>query len=448
MNNPYANLVDIQRQTWENAADLLGKLEKVDEANRTVADVEVGGTPSEVVHEENKLELLHYEPRTDEQFDVPVLFVYALFNKPFILDLQPDRSVIRTFLDHGFDVYMIDWNEPSLMDHALTFEDYVDRYIDDCVNVIRERSGQDAIDFFGYCMGGTMSLLYAALYPERVRNLGLMAASVCLKGRDSVLDQWIGDDFFDLEVLTDTFGNAPAEFLDAGFSMRDPVQNNLTKYIRFFDGIEDEEFVENFARMERWIDESIDVPGRMFVDFVDAVYHEQKLYDNEMYVGGRHADVENLTMPIAQVVGTYDHVVPPEAPKAFNEVLPSDDVTVFQADTGHMGLAVSGRTYAELWPEVCEWYEERSGDADPDPDDGFVDVRVESTPDEAAGTGADGGLEAIDGVGPTYAGRLRDAGIESVGDLAAADAAALAGEADVSVSRLEDWIEQAREMTT
>jgi len=275
MNDPYANVLDIQRQTWENAADVLEKLERVDEANRTVANVEVGGTPREVVYEENKLELLHYEPRTDEQFDVPILFVYALFNKPFILDLQPDRSVVRTFLDHGFDVYMIDWNEPSLMDHALTFEDYVDRYIDDCVNVVRERSGQDAIDFFGYCMGGTMSLLYAALYPERVRNLGLMAASVCLKGRDGVLDQWIGDDSFDLEVLTDTFGNAPAEFLDAGFSMRDPVQNNLTKYIQFFDGIEDEEFVENFARMERWIDESIDIPGRMFVDFVDAVYHEQ-----------------------------------------------------------------------------------------------------------------------------------------------------------------------------
>jgi len=72
-----------------------------------------------------------------------------------------------------------------------------------------------------------------------------------------------------------------------------------------------------------------------------------------------------------------------------------------------------------------------------------VDVRVESAPE----TGANDDLEALDGVGPTYAGRLREAGIESVGDLAAADAAALADEADVSVNRLEDWIEQARGMT-
>jgi len=444
-NNPYANAADIQRQTWENAAEFVGKLDMLDEANRTVANVEVGRTPGEVVYEENKLELLHYEPRTDEQFDVPILFVYALFNKPFILDLQPDRSVIRTFLDYGFDVYMIDWNEPSLMDHALTFEDYVDRYIDDCVDVVRQRSGQDAIDLFGYCMGGTMSLIYAALYPERVRNLGLMAASVCLRDRDSVLDQWIGDGLFDLEVLADTFGNAPAEFLDAGFSMREPVQNNLTKYIRFFDGIENEDFVENFARMERWIEESIDVPGRMFVDFVDAVYTEQKLYNNEMYVGGEHADIGNLTMPIAQVIGTYDHVVPQEAPKAFNEVLPTDDLTVFQSDTGHMGLAVSGRAHSELWPDVCAWYEERGGETSGGT--GWTDVDVGAAPGISADAAGVIDLEEIDGVGPAYAERLRDAGVGSVADLARADAADLADAADVPASRLEDWIERARETT-
>ncbi len=366
MSDRYEDVVDAQQQNWENASSILERVGTLAEVNRQVANVEVGETPSEVVYEENKLELLHYKPEEagihvpeEERHDVPILFVYALFNKPFILDLQPDRSVIRAFLKEGFDVYMIDWNEPSLMDHALTFEDYVDGYIDNCVDVVRERSGLDAINLFGYCMGGTMSILYAALYPEKVQNLVLMATAVYMRDTDSIVDQWVGDDLFDLQKIVDTYGNAPAEFLDAGFSMEEPITNTVTKYLRFFDGMDEEEFVENFARMERWVDESIDVPGQMFVDLVDAIYHEQKVYNNEMYVDGRHADIENLQMPVAQVIGNYDSVVPPEATRAFTDVLPGE-VTVFEEDTGHMGLAVSGRSHANLWPDVCEWYAERS----------------------------------------------------------------------------------------
>ena len=434
MTDSQGSALEIQRQTWEDATEFFEKLNRVDEANRRVADVEVGTTPSEIVYEENKLELHHYEPRTDEQHGVPILFVYALFNKPFILDLQPDRSVVRTFLDHGFDVYMIDWNEPSLLDHTLTFEDYVDRYLDNCVDVVAERSGREAINLLGYCMGGAFSVLYAALYPEKVRNLGLMAISVNLRNKDSVVDQWVGDDFFDTQTLVDTYGNAPAEIVDAAFSLREPVQNSLTKYLRFFDGLDDEDFVANFARMERWIEESIDIPGRMLVDFIEATYHERRIYNNEMSVGGRHADLRNLEMPIAQIVGNYDSVVPPEASKEFNEVLPGEP-PIFEADTGHMGLAVSGRAHGELWPAVCAWYEERSK----------VD-ESEKTAKTGTETGAD--LRQIDGVGSVYSERLRESGIETIADLSGVDPEATAEEADVPEGRLEGWIEQARAITS
>ena len=435
MNSPSETAFDLQRQTWENAGEFLEKLARVDDANRQIADAEVGQTPSEVVYEENKLELLHYESQTDEQHDVPILIVYALFNKPFILDLQPERSVVRTLLDHGFDVYMIDWNEPSLMDRHLTFEDYVDRYIDNCVDVVRNRSEQEAINLLGYCMGGAMSVLYAALYPEKVHTLGLLAISVGLRDTDSVLDQWVGEDFFDVQSLVDTYGNAPAEYVDAGFSLREPVADNLIKYLRFFDGIEDEDFVGNFARMEKWIDESIDIPGQLLVDFVEAVYHEESISNNEMYVGGRHADLGNLTMPIVQVIGNYDHVVPPEAQRAFTGVLP-DDPTVFEADTGHMGLAVSGRAHGDLWPDVCAWYEERSQIEE---GAGGDDSGVEN------GNRSERDLEEIDGIGPAYAGRLRAAGVDTVGALEGIDPAALAGEIDVPEGRLRGWVEQAED---
>jgi polyhydroxyalkanoate synthase len=442
MSDPDPNTLAMQGQTWEQASELVEAMRSVPDANETMADVEVGQTPSEVVYEENKLELLHYEPQTDEQHDVPILMVYALINRPYILDLQPDRSVVRTFLEQGFDVYLVDWNEPSTLDASLGLQDYVDRYMDNCVDVVRDRSGQDAINLFGYCMGATMSVSYSALYPEKVRNLGLMAAALCFHEEGGIFGQWIEEGDLDFEAMADAFGTVPAELLDLGFEMSEPIENYVSKYVRFFENIEDEEFVRNFARMERWIDESIDIPGEMLVEFIDAAYRDGKLYDNELYVGEKHADMENLEMPIAQVVATYDHIVPPAASTTFNEVVPSDDVTVFREDTGHIGLSVSSRAHAELWPKVCDWYAERS---QTDADDESATVEIEDETDDDA-TSAE--LETLDGVGPAYAERLRDAGVQSVTDLAASDVVSLADEADVPVSRLEGWITQARNETS
>ncbi len=472
MRNPYATALELQRQTWENAADLAEKTQVAPERTETLENVEVGQTPSEVVYEENKLELLHYEPMTEEQHDVPILVTYALINKPYILDLQPDRSVIRTLLESGFDVYMIDWGEPSKLDRKLSLDDYVNRYIDNCVDVVRDRSGQDAINVLGYCMGGTMSAMYAALYPEKVKNLALMAAGLCFAGEGGVLELWGAEDYYDPETVTDTFGNVPAEFLDVGFALMDPVANNVTKYVRFYDNVEDEDFVENFARMERWLSEGIDVAGVAYEEFIRDIYQENKLYKNELHLGDEHVDLENIDMPVLQIVAEYDHLIPPGASKPFNEVISTDDTEIMEFATGHIGMSVSSRSHAELWPDVCEWFEERSVvdvDAEPDsPDQRDADAALaEDAAGEPSASGdvTDGG-EAVEnggdhevssaieretddftelsGVGQAYAEDLQQAGIDTFDQLAAADVAELAAETGIAPSRIEDWIEQAQ----
>ncbi|MFC7222534.1 class III poly(R)-hydroxyalkanoic acid synthase subunit PhaC [Halalkalicoccus sp. GCM10025322] len=415
--NPFTAGLDLYRKSWEKTADALEKSTEAPEQLERLADVDVGQTPSEVVYEENKLELLHYESQAEEQHDVPILIVYALINKPYILDLQPDRSVIRTLLENGFDVYMIDWNEPSTMDAALTLEDYVQRYTDNCVDVVRERSGQDSINVLGYCMGGTMSVMYAALHPEKVKNLGLMAAGLCFTGTGGVLEQWGDEDHYSPSAVTDTFGNVPADFLDIGFAIMDPVQNFVTKYVQLYDNIEDEEFVENFGRMERWINDGIDVAGKTYEQFLVDIYQQNKLAKNELYVGDEHVDLSKLEMPILQIVGEYDHLIPPEASTPFNELAASEDTEVLEFPTGHIGLSVSSRSHAELWPQVCEWYAERSGVDEPDaepieepdePDAALAeDVEVDAAdldeePDVKVGEETDasteGGFDGGDGV--------------------------------------------------
>lgn len=412
----------VQRQQLEAVLGAIDRTRSLPDQLDRMDEVDVGETDNEVVYTENKLKLRYYESTApeSERHDVPILLVYALINRPYILDLQEDRSVVRTLLDGGFDVYMIDWGEPSILDTSLTLSDYVTRYIDNCVDEVRERSGQESIHVLGYCMGGTMSAMYAALNPEKVRTLALMAAGLYFDDTGGVLELWGDEEYYDPAELVETLGNVPSEFLDVGFALMDPVDNYVTKYVRLYDNVENDRFIENFARMEQWLGDGIDVSGQTYRQFLEDIYQGNKLSRNELHLDGTHVDIENLTMPILQIIGEYDHLIPPTASRPFNDVVPSDDVTAFEFPTGHIGLSVSGRSHSELWPDVCAWFAERSGE-----------------------DGAD--LTVISGVGPAYAERLRAAGIETLSDLADADADALADAIDVAPKRVNEWVEQAGE---
>jgi len=477
--NPLALAMDAQAEAAEAVVDATERVASAPERAADIETVAVGTTPAEVVYTENKLELLHYESRTEEQTDVPILVVYALINRPYILDLQPDRSVVRHLLDAGHDVYLIDWNEPSRLDQHLTLSDYIDRYIDNCVDVVRERSGQDSINILGYCMGGSMSAAYSALYPGKVNALGLMAAGLCFDDTGGVLERWGSEDNYDPRALVDAFGNAPSDLLDSGFAMMDPVENYLSKYVTLYDNLDDDEFVENFARMERWLGDGIDVAGEAYAEFLEKFYQDNALYRNELEIGGREVDVEDIEMPMLQILGEYDHLIPTETSRPFNEVVGSEDVRTVEHSTGHIGLSVSSSSHEEVWPAVADWYHrvsepDETGDTARDDEHGSDDEAHGSahgeedettgqkpvsevpgeTPDgidEAGGEGSNGApeegedspadVETVAGIGPTYADRLREAGIETTADLAGRDAAALAEVTGAATPRVENWLD-------
>ena len=481
MINPFANALDAQREGFEAMADAVEKAGVAPERAGPLASIDVGETPSEVVYTENKLELIHYKPEDagievpeEEQCDVPILVVYALINKPYILDLQAERSVVRRLLEAGHDVYLVDWNEPSRMDQYLTLDDYVNRYIHNCVEEVAERTGNEQINILGYCMGGTMTAMYAALHPEEVNAMALMAAGLYFDETGGVLEEWGSDEYYDPEDVTDVFGNVPAGMLDVGFALMDPVDNYVSKYVRLYDNLENEDFVENFARMERWLGEGIDLAGAAYEQFLGDIYQDNKLYENELSLDGKHVDVENIDMPLLQLMGEYDHLIPAAASKPFNDVVGSDDIETIEYPTGHIGLSVSGSSHEDVWPRAAEWFHEQSEDMEleaaateieiGDEADGAVDAEEEpetdtASPDddievETPNEEEDGeqstltddeaadGVDAVDGIGPTYAERLQAADIETTADLAAADTATVAEAAEVSESRAQDWIDQ------
>jgi len=473
--NPLAAALDAQTDAIEALGDATKKASIAPERAVEIETIDVGQTPSNVVYEENKLELLHYESRTDEQNEVPILIVYALINQPYILDLQPDRSVVRRLLDAGHDVYMIDWNEPSRLDQHLTLHDYVNRYIDNCVDVVCERSGQESINLLGYCMGGTMSTMYSALNPEKVNALGLMAAGLCFDQTGGTLEDWGSEEYYDPQDVVDAYGNVPAEMLDDGFALMDPVDNYVSKYITLYENLESDALVQNFSRMERWLDEGIDLAGQAYVEFLEKIYQNNELYRNVLEINGERVDIENIDMPVLQIIGEYDHLIPPEASKPFNEVVGSDDVTTIEYPTGHIGMSVSSSTHEDVWPDVCDWFwtqseagedeseaaetdveaiqeqaQQHVAEDDPSLEDESAEEIVEgdeavAAEDEPEVDVEDETIETVDtvsGIGPTYAERLEAAGIETVVDLAEADPQAIADAAQTSLSRAEDWLDQ------
>jgi len=459
--------IDAQSWVLEELTEAAEKGQLAPERAIEMETIEVGQTPSEVVYEENKLELLHYESRTEEQNDVPILIVYALINKPFVLDLQPGRSVVERLLDAGHDVYLIDWNEPSRLDASLTLDDYVNRYVANCVDVVRERSDQDAINLLGYCMGGVLTAAYTALNPEKINALGLMAAGLCYDDTGGVLEKWGDDEYYSPSDVTDTYGNVPAEMLEHGFALMDPVENYVTKYVTLYENLDNDDFVANFARMERWLDEGIDLAGDAYVEYLEKIYQDNQLYRNELELDDQHVDITNIDMPVLQIIGEYDHLIPPESSKPFGDVIGSDDVTTIESPTGHIGLSVSSSSHEKLWPDVSEWFHEQSepddsdavGEDDEKTTDGadiqtraseavdaVADDTEEVTDDTESAAAKDdetvADVETIRGIGPTYAERLREGGVETVEELADHDATKLADIAQTSESRAEDWLTQ------
>jgi polyhydroxyalkanoate synthase len=319
-----------------------------------------GCTPSEVVYEEDNLRLLRYTWGPEKRFKTPLLISFALVNRSYILDLLPHKSVVRHFLRAGFDVYLIDWGVPSHGDRHLGLEAYIDRYLHNVVNTLRKSNRDRPINLLGYCMGGTMSAMYAALYPKQIRNLTLMAAPIDFSQRESLLSVWCDEKYFDVDALVEVFGNAPPAWLQTNFMLLKPVANLLEKYFNFYEKMTDEQFVEEFIAMEQWVNDNIPVAGETFRQFVHYGFQQNLLVQGRWPIGGRRVDLRKITCPVLNLMASADHLVPCGQSRGFNDLVGSRDRQSIEFPAGHIGLAVGSKAQSEMWPKACDWLASRS----------------------------------------------------------------------------------------
>lgn len=320
-------------------------------------DTDIATTPYEVVYQIDRVKLKHYKPKVKRSIKTPLLVVYALINRETMLDLQPGRSVVQNFLNEGLDLYMIDWGYPTRKDKFLGIDDHVNVYMDSVIDFIRKKHKIKKINLMGICMGGTFSVIYTALHPDKIKNLITTVTPTNFDTDKGLLHIWTRQ--IDAKKLVRAYGNMPGDILNLGFLLLNPARLMIDKYVGFLENIDNKTFVENFIRMEKWIFDSPDVPGETFRQFIEDCYQKNLLIQNKMVVGGKKVDLRKIKVPLLNIYGKFDHLVPPEACELLTKKIGSKDTEDICLDTGHIGIYVSSKCQRELVPKIAQWLKER-----------------------------------------------------------------------------------------
>lgn len=347
----------MESKLFEEISQATSKLMKSYETLNSIDNVDIATTPKTAVYNEDKLTLYRYNRDTEATFKTPVLIVYALVNTYKMLDIQPDRSYIKNLLNAGLDVYLIDWGYPTQADKYISIDDYVNGYINNCVDFIRKKNRVEKINILSICQGGTLSVIYSSLYPNKVKNLVTHVTPIDFSTNDGLLFRWSKDMNFD-KVVEGFNGLIPGDFLNQGFDMLKPMMK-LQKHQTLANSLDDKDKLLNFLRMEKWISESPDQTGECFKQFMKDLYQENKLIKGELEVGGKKVNLKNLTSSLLNIYATEDHLVPPASTIPLNDYVGSTDKELYSFKGGHIGVFVGSKSQKELAPAVTEWLKKR-----------------------------------------------------------------------------------------
>ena len=353
------SLVKWQRELVEESYLNIVRARKWWELILSPPEVKVGTTPKDIVYRENKVSLYRYHPKTTSVKPVPVLIVYALINRLYILDLYPGRSFVQYLLDEGLQVYAADWGVAGNEDRDIALDDYIEGYLNRMVKRVIELSGSPQISLLGYCIGGTLATIYAALHPERVRNLVLLTTPIHFE-KGGYLSCLVDEKYFPIDPLAEAFGNIPPWFIQAGFKVLNPL-GDIVKFYNFFKHLTEEGFVENFLAIEKWADDNVPFPAAAYRKFIKELYQEDKLYKGSFEVNDRRVDLKEITANHLSVAARDDIIVPPEAAVCIRDLISSYDNITIVLPGGHTGVIVGGRALKTTWPRIGDWLLERSG---------------------------------------------------------------------------------------
>ncbi len=314
-----------------------------------------GMTPKELIWRKNKMRVYRFSlPGVEVTKHTPVFMLYAMINKPYILDMEPGNSFVEHLLHEGYDVYMLDWGVAGPEDHKNGFAEYVFDYLHKAVERVCTHSAKKELNLFAYCMGGTFATIYAALYPEQIKNLILLASPIDFRYAP-LYNSWLSKENFDVDQIVDTLGNIPPEMIDFGNKMLKPISNFINPWIYVLDKIDDEKFVHNWKLLNKWINDGTPFPGETYREWIRNFYQDNQLIKGELVLRSHPVDLARIKCPVLLVTAESDHIVPCKQTRALFEHIRSSDTMENNYPVGHVSLVFGGTARNQVYPQTAAW---------------------------------------------------------------------------------------------
>jgi polyhydroxyalkanoate synthase len=317
----------------------------------------LGQSPKDVVWRRGRTELWHYH-NDDVSVHPPLLFIYSLFNRSYIVDLRPGNSFIERLLEAGFDVYMLDWGVPDERDAANTVEDYVDEYIPAAINVIRRESGCNELNLVGYCFGGFLTVLHTAHHPgSPLRSLTVLTTPCDLQQLGPLGDV-LGRTGLDIDTILDENGNIPPRIILQGFKSLTPTAE-ATRYVNLLEKLWNDEYVAADQAMGAWATDHVPLPGGIARQLAEWT-RTNALINDRLLIGGDHVHLSAIRLPFLHVTANRDHIVPEASSAPLIDLIGSEDKHRLRLDAGHVGLVVGKTAHMGSIPTIIDFLRQRS----------------------------------------------------------------------------------------
>ncbi len=350
-------------------AQVYDQLAKVSERFKTfnrlvTTDAKIAQTPKTLIWTLNKAKLYRYVPIAppDQRKRIPLLLVFAIMNRPHVLDLRPGHSFAEYMLARGYDLYLLDWGEPGPEDKDLRFDNYVLDYLPRVVRKVKSVSGCSEFNMLGWCLGALISTLYAALRPnDGLKDLILLTAPLDFTDKKTGgFSRWTSSADFDPDRIADTFGNIPGEMIDYGAKMLKPVENFIGTYLNLWDKIDDPKVVEAWHAMNTWVRDIIPMAGGAYRQLITEFYKENRLKAGTLVLRGERVELKSLTANVLNVIAEGDHITPPCQSEGIMDLLGSRDKEVFRVRGGHIGIMAGSGAEKATWPHIENWLSKRA----------------------------------------------------------------------------------------
>jgi polyhydroxyalkanoate synthase len=345
--------------------------------------VETGATPRELVWTEHKARLYRYGNGHGERRAVPLLLVYGFVLKSYVLDLVPGNSLVEYLVREGFDVYLLDVGVSGPEDAGLSLEDLVLGYLPDAVEQVLSTSGAGEITLFGQSQGGTLSAMYAALFPGGpLKNLVLLSAPTDFAPRNpGPFGLWThgtrhSGAFFDPAIVPRFIGNLPTDLASQFLTMAAGLQAGAVRAAgrpfghpgNAYDGFLREArrlaasdvSMRSWLGVSKWVDDAAPFPGEAFRTWVGDLYQANALVKGRLRLGGHTVDLSHITCAVLNVSGRWDYVVPPCQTRATTALASGPDQESVSVNAGHVGMLVGPAAMGSLWPRLRDWLAPRS----------------------------------------------------------------------------------------